>query len=111
MQHPFELQIEDLQSIDFGLVDLNDAEAERLVGGLDLIAGVTVDENEVGGPYVGPAMPVDPGTITADGVGPNEVGGPFTPGPIATTLALGEEGGGGHYFPRHGHRRRPRYRY
>jgi hypothetical protein len=47
MQHPFELQIEDLQSIDFGLVDLNDAEAERLVGGLDLIAGVTVDENEV----------------------------------------------------------------
>jgi hypothetical protein len=114
MQHPFELQIEDLQAIDFGLVVLNDTEAERVSGGANGSAGVTADgigPNEVGGPFTAP-VPTDPGTITADGVGPNEVGGPFTPGPgMVTTLALGEEGGG--YFPRPGgrpgHRRKPRY--
>ncbi len=120
MQHPFELQIADLQSIDFDLVDLSSTESARVVGGADGSTGVTADgvgPNEVGGPFVAP-MPTDPGTITADGVGPNEVGGPFTPGPytppgMATTLALGEEGGGGDYFPRPGsrpgHRRKPRY--
>ncbi len=111
MQHPFELQIADLQAIDFGLVALNDTEAELLVGGLNTSGGITADgvgPNEVGGPFVAPTPTTDPGTVTADGVGPNEVGGPFTPGPgMATTLALGEEGGG--YFPRPGRRRRPRY--
>jgi hypothetical protein len=117
MQHPFELQIEDLKAIDFGLVALSDTEAERVSGGANGGAGVTADgigPNEVGGPFTAP-VPTDPGTITADGVGPNEVGGPFTPGPgMATTLALGEEGGGGDYFPRPGgrpggHRRKPRH--
>jgi hypothetical protein len=117
MQHPFELQIEDLQEIDFDFVDLSSTESDRVLGGTDGSAGITADgigPNEVGGPFTAP-MPTDPGTITADGVGPNEVGGPFTPGPgMATTLALGEEGGGGDYFPRPGgrpggRRRKPRY--
>jgi hypothetical protein len=111
MQHPFELQIEDLQSIDFDFVDLSSTESDVVLGGANGGAGITADgigPNEVGGPFVAPVY-TDPGTITADGVGPNEVGGPFTPGPgMATTLALGEEGGG--YFPRPGGRRRkPRY--
>jgi hypothetical protein len=82
MQHPFELQIEDLQAIDFDLIDLGSIESARVVGGADGSAGVTADgvgPNEVGGPFTAP-LPTDPGTITADGVGPNEVGGPFTPG-------------------------------
>jgi hypothetical protein len=122
MQHPFELQIEDLDAIDFDLVDLSSSESARVLGGADGSAGVTADgvgPNEVGGPFTAP-IPTDPGTVTADGVGPNEVGGPFTPGPypppgMATTLALGEEGGGGDYFPRPGgrpgHRRKHRYYY
>jgi hypothetical protein len=108
MQHPFELQIEDLQAIDFDLVDLNSTESDRVLGGANSSAGVTADgvgPNEVGGPFTAP-KPTEPGTITADGIGPNEVGGPYAPGPY-TTLALGEEGGG--YFPRPGHRRKHRY--
>jgi hypothetical protein len=113
MQHPFELKIEDLHTIDFELIDLTSADSAQVVGGDKGGSGITADgvgPNEVGGPDTAP-VPTDPGTITADGVGPNEVGGPFTPGPgMATTLAIGEEGGGD-YFPRHGgrHHRKPRY--
>jgi hypothetical protein len=122
MQHPFELQINDLQAIDFDLIDLSSIESVQVLGGAQGGAGVTADgigPNEVGGPFTAPVA-TDPGTITADGVGPNEVGGPFMApvspgGGMATTLAVGEEGGGGDYFPggvRPGHRhRRPKPRY
>ncbi len=39
MEHPFELQIVDLQSIDFELIDLDDTAAIRVVGGSATIAG------------------------------------------------------------------------
>jgi hypothetical protein len=39
VEHPFELQIVDLQSIDFELIDLDDTAADRVVGGSATIAG------------------------------------------------------------------------
>jgi hypothetical protein len=39
VEHPFELQIVDLQSIDFELIDLDDTAASRVVGGSATIAG------------------------------------------------------------------------
>ena len=68
MQHPFELQIDDLQAIDFELIDLTSAESTQVVGGDKGGAGITADgvgPNEVGGPYTA-QVPTDPGTITAD---------------------------------------------
>ncbi len=106
MQHPAALQIEDLQSIDFDLIDLSIAESARVLGGYKP-SGTTADgigTNEVGGPYTGPALP-DPGTITADGIGPNEVGGPFTI-PTGPTQAYGENGG-----PQRRNRRKHRARH
>jgi hypothetical protein len=39
VEHPFELQIVDLQSIDFELIDLDDTAATQVVGGSATIAG------------------------------------------------------------------------
>jgi hypothetical protein len=94
MQHPFELAIADLQAIDFEIEDLSYGEASQVVGGAGNIP-ITADgdgPNEVGGPFTPPMG----GGLTADGIGPNEVGGPFTP-PIGRPLtrAIGEQGGGG----------------
>jgi hypothetical protein len=110
MPHPAALQIEDLQSINFDLIDLNIAESARVLGGYQP-SGTTADgvgPNEVGGPYTGPVF-TDPSTITADGVGPNEVGGPFT-APVGPTQATGENGGP-HRMPQHRNRRRHRNLY
>jgi hypothetical protein len=101
MQHPFELKITDLQAIDFEIQDLPAHESSEIVGGTATLSanaeaggggGITADgvgPNEVGGPFTPPMG----GGITADGVGPNEVGGPLMPSPIATR-AWGEQGGG-----------------
>jgi hypothetical protein len=96
MKHPFELQVSELMALDLNLRELSAEESELIVGGKKH------------------CPPPGLGGVTADGVGCNEVGGPFTApngnfenggptpstkaaceeGGCATTLAVGEEGGG-----------------
>jgi hypothetical protein len=104
MQHPFELKIADLQAIDFEIEDLTPRASAEVIGGTATIAanleaggggGITADgvgPNEVGGPFTPPMG--NGGGITADGVGPNEVGGPLMPSPLFFTKSVGEQGGG-----------------
>jgi bacteriocin-like protein len=73
MRHPFELEISDLETINFNVEELNDEETAKISGGL-LTRGLW----EAGGchrPIKPPIKPIKP--------------------PIYTTLALGEEGGCG----------------
>jgi hypothetical protein len=91
MRHPFELELSDLEAVEFNVVeDLTDEEAANIGGGRRL---TTQALGEEGGEVTTLAVGEEGGEVTTFAVG--EEGG-FNPGPkppIATTLALGEEGG------------------
>lgn len=91
MRHPFELELSDLEAIEFNVVEeLTDEEAANIGGGRKF---TTFAVGEEGGEVTTQALGEEGGSPTTKALG--EEGG-FNPGPkppIFTTLALGEEGG------------------
>lgn len=91
MRHPFELELCDLEAVEFNVVeDLTDEEAANIGGGRKF---TTLAVGEEGGEVTTLAVGEEGGEVTTKAIG--EEGG-FIPGPkppIFTTLALGEEGG------------------
>jgi hypothetical protein len=95
MNHPFDLKIAELESIDVEITNLNDDEASQISGGLRNVAKPRVKKRDVttkargeeGGEVTTLALGEEGGEVTTQALG--EEGGEVT------TLALGEEGG--HY--------------
>jgi hypothetical protein len=91
MRHPFELELSDLEAVEFNVVEeLTDEEAANIGGGRRI---TTQALGEEGGEVTTLAVGEEGGGVTTQALG--EEGGVIRPPkpPFATTRALGEEGG------------------
>lgn len=89
MNHPFDLDIADLEAIDLDFEEtLTDEDAARIGGGL---MATTLALGEEGGGILCISAPC-PGSEGGGGFPPQ----PLPIDPLMTTMAIGEEGGG-HY--------------
>jgi hypothetical protein len=91
MRHPFELELCDLEAVEFNVVEeLTDEEAANIGGGRKF---TTQALGEEGGEVTTLAVGEEGGGVTTQALG--EEGGVIRPPkpPFATTRALGEEGG------------------